>query len=219
MQSLVCAPVLRAPPTSPPGRRPARPRRDGSCTPRSARSRCPRSPSPGSGTRPPCYASTAGTVISPPWSPRASAGRKPMCSTRFPRASPRRSSEGSTTSLRTGWPRLWTGWGPAVSSTPPAGSATPAGRPRSGSSRSPTTLPRRRTPAWSRASSTSSSQTSSPSPQRSTPPAPGRPRAHSKSSSGFKRSHSRQRCRDGRVGSDYPLTAPDGGAEPTEEAR
>jgi hypothetical protein len=27
------------------------------------------------------------------------------------------------------------------------------------------------------------------------------------------------RCRDGRVGSDYPLTAPDGGAEPTEEAR
>jgi hypothetical protein len=27
------------------------------------------------------------------------------------------------------------------------------------------------------------------------------------------------RCRAGRVGSDYPLTAPDGGAEPTEEAR
>jgi hypothetical protein len=27
------------------------------------------------------------------------------------------------------------------------------------------------------------------------------------------------RCRVGRVGSDYPLTVPDGGAEPTEEAR
>jgi hypothetical protein len=27
------------------------------------------------------------------------------------------------------------------------------------------------------------------------------------------------RCRDGRADSDYPLTAPDGGAEPTEEAR
>jgi len=28
-----------------------------------------------------------------------------------------------------------------------------------------------------------------------------------------------RRCRDGRAGSDHPLTAPDGGAEPTEEAR
>jgi hypothetical protein len=27
------------------------------------------------------------------------------------------------------------------------------------------------------------------------------------------------RCRDGRAGSGYPLTAPDGGAEPAEEAR
>jgi hypothetical protein len=27
------------------------------------------------------------------------------------------------------------------------------------------------------------------------------------------------RCRDGRAGSDYLVTAPDGGAEPTEETR
>ncbi len=123
---LADAPGLRAPPTSPPGRRPARLRRDGSCTPRSGRSRYPSSPSPGSGTRPPCSASTAGTVISPPWWPRASAGRRPMCSTRSPRTSPRRNSEGSTTSLRTGWPGLWTGCRPAASSTPPAGSVRPA---------------------------------------------------------------------------------------------
>jgi hypothetical protein len=112
---LADAPVLRVRRTSPPGRRSARPLRDGSCTPRSGRSRYPRSPSPGSGTRPPCSASTAGTVISLPWSPRASEGRRPMCSTRSPRTSPRRSSEGSTTSLRTGWPGLWTGCRPAVS--------------------------------------------------------------------------------------------------------
>ena len=62
----------------------------------------PRSPSRGSGTRRPCSASTAVTAISPPWSLRVSAGRRPMCSTRYPRASRLRSSEGSITFLRTG---------------------------------------------------------------------------------------------------------------------
>ena len=62
----------------------------------------PRSPWPGSGTRPPCSASTAATATSPLWSPRASAGRRPMCFTLSPRASPRRSSAESTTSPRRG---------------------------------------------------------------------------------------------------------------------
>ena len=131
-----------------------------------------RNPSPGSGTRPPCCASTAVTVISPPWSPRASGGRRPMCSTRSPRTCRPRSSEGSITSPPTGWPGWWTGCGTADSSTPPDGSATPAGRPRNGSSRSPMISPGRRTPDCSQASSTSSSRTSSPSRQRSTRPGP-----------------------------------------------
>ena len=107
LDDLADPPVSRVPPSSPPRRRPAPRRRDGSCMPRSGRSPYPRSPWPGSGTRPPCSASIAGTVISPPWSPRASAGRRPMCFTRSPRASPRRSSAGSTTSPWCGWPRLW----------------------------------------------------------------------------------------------------------------
>jgi hypothetical protein len=41
-----------------------------------------------------------GTVTSQPWSPRASAGRRPMCCTPSPRASPRGSSAEFTTSPR-----------------------------------------------------------------------------------------------------------------------
>ena len=64
-----------------------------------------------------------------------------MCSTRCPRASRRRSSDGSTTSPPRGWPRLWTGCAPAASSTPPAGSPTPAGH--QGADRGPHRRPRR----------------------------------------------------------------------------
>ena len=140
LDDLADAPALARAADSPPRRRPAPRRRDGSCTPRSERSLSPRSPWPASGTRPPCSASTAGTVISPLWSPRASAGRRPMYFTLSPRASPRRSSAESTTSPRCGWPRLWTGCAPAASSRPPAGSVTLAARAKSGSSRSPIDL-------------------------------------------------------------------------------
>ena len=58
----------------------------------------PEEPVPASGMRPPCSASTAATGISPPWSPRASAGRKPTCCTLCPRTCPQRSSAESTTS-------------------------------------------------------------------------------------------------------------------------
>src|SRR5215813_5666640 len=88
-----------------------------------------------------------GTVISPLWSPRASAGRRPMSFTLSPRASWRRGSAESTTSPRCGWPRLSTGCAPAALSRPPAGSVTLAGRAKSGSSRSPTTSRHRRTTA------------------------------------------------------------------------
>jgi len=115
----------------------------------------------------------AGMVMSPPWSPRASAARSAMCCTLCPRASPRRSSAGSATCPWCGWPRLCRGCAPAASSGPAVGSVTPAGRRSSGSSRSPTTSRHQRTTACGSASSTSSSRTSSPSPQPSTLPARG----------------------------------------------
>lgn len=72
----------RAPPSSSPRPRPAPRPRDGSCTPGSARSRCPRIPWPGSGTRPTCSGSTVGTDTSLPWSRNGSAGPRLTCSTR-----------------------------------------------------------------------------------------------------------------------------------------
>jgi alpha-1,2-mannosyltransferase len=95
----------------------------------------PRSPWPGSGTRPTCCASTAGTATSLPWYASGSAGRRPTCSVPSPWASIRRSlSDGSTTSPRPAWPRSWTACAAAASSTPPAASPTPGVRPRPGSS-------------------------------------------------------------------------------------
>ena len=41
-------------------------------------------------------------------------GPSAMCCTRSPKASPRRSSAGSTISARHGWPRWWTGCATAV---------------------------------------------------------------------------------------------------------
>ena len=49
------------------GPRPAHRPGDGSCTPRCAHCRCPRSRWPGSGTQPTCCASTAVTVTSSRW--------------------------------------------------------------------------------------------------------------------------------------------------------
>ena len=121
-------PGSRAPPSSSPRPRPAPRPRAGSCTPGSARSRCPRSPWPGCGTRPTCSASTAGTATSLPWSPSGSAGPRPTCSAPLTWASTRRSrSAGSTTSPRPAWPRSWTACASAASSMPPAG-FTDAGR-------------------------------------------------------------------------------------------
>jgi hypothetical protein len=57
-----------------------------SCTPRCGRSPYLTSRSPGSGTWRRCCASTVATATSPPWSRPASTGRRPMCSTPFPKA-------------------------------------------------------------------------------------------------------------------------------------
>ena len=77
---LVETPGSHAPPTCWPRPRSVLRPRDGSCTPGSARSRFRRSSGwPGSGIRPTCCVSTAGTATSSRWSPSGSVGPRPTC--------------------------------------------------------------------------------------------------------------------------------------------